>query len=115
MMTGVPAVVAGVPEISIVTPPGPGGDVDAATLVAARLVGIENVYKCGGAQAIAAVAYGTQTVPKCAKVLGPGSPYVIAAKRLLCDVIDPGISAGPSDASCWPTTPSLDAWPRWTC
>ena len=97
MMTAVPAVVAGVPEISIVTPPGPGGSVDAATLVAARLVGVENVYKCGGAQAIAAVAYGTQTVPKCAKVLGPGSPYVIAAKRLLCDVIDPGISAGPSE------------------
>jgi histidinol dehydrogenase len=97
MMTTVPAVVAGVPEIIIITPPGPDGEVDAATLVAARLAGVENVYKCGGAQAIAAVAYGTQTVPKCAKVLGPGSPYVVAAKRLLSDVIDPGIPAGPSE------------------
>lgn len=97
MMTTVPAVVAGVPQISIITPPGPDGNVDAATLVAARMAGVENVYKCGGAQAIAAVAYGTQTVPKCAKVLGPGSPYVVAAKRLLSDVIDPGVPAGPSE------------------
>jgi histidinol dehydrogenase len=50
------------------------GKIDAATLVAARLAGVERVYKCGGAQGIAAVAYGTETVPKCAKVLGPGSP-----------------------------------------
>ncbi|HEX9446488.1 MAG TPA: histidinol dehydrogenase [Dongiaceae bacterium] len=98
MMTSVPAVVAGVPHISIITPPGPDGEVDAATLVAARMAGVENVYKCGGAQGIAAVAYGTQTVPKCAKVLGPGSPFVVAAKRLLSDVIDPGVPAGPSES-----------------
>ena len=60
MMTAVPAVVAGVPEIAIVTPPAPDGSVDAATLVAARLAGVSNVYKVGGAQAVAAVAYGTQ-------------------------------------------------------
>jgi histidinol dehydrogenase len=98
MMTTVPAVVAGVPDICIITPPGPDGEVDAATLVAARMAGVENVYKCGGAQGIAAVAYGTQTVPKCAKVLGPGSPFVVAAKRLLSDVIDPGVPAGPSES-----------------
>ncbi len=62
MMTAVPAVVAGVPNISIVTPPTPDGSVDAATLVAARLAGVETVYKCGGAQAVAAVADGTETV-----------------------------------------------------
>lgn len=98
MMTAIPAVVAGVPRIAIVTPPGPDGGVDAATLVAARLAGVAEVYKCGGAQAIAAVAYGTETVPKMAKVVGPGSPYVVAAKRLLADVIDPGIPAGPSES-----------------
>jgi histidinol dehydrogenase len=98
MMTTIPAVVAGVPRAIIVTPPGPDGNVDAATLVAARLAGIKEVYKCGGAQAVAAVAFGTQTVPKMAKIVGPGSPYVVAAKRLLSDVIDPGIPAGPSES-----------------
>jgi histidinol dehydrogenase len=98
MMTTIPAVVAGVPRIVIVTPPGPDGNVDAATLVAARLAGVKEVYKCGGAQGVAAVAYGTETVPKMAKIVGPGSPYVVAAKRLLADVIDPGIPAGPSEA-----------------
>jgi histidinol dehydrogenase len=98
MMTTIPAVVAGVPRIAIVTPPGPDGNVDAATLVAAKLAGVKEVYKCGGAQGVAAVAYGTQTVPKTAKIVGPGSPYVVAAKRLLADVIDPGIPAGPSES-----------------
>ncbi|NBB83483.1 MAG: histidinol dehydrogenase [Alphaproteobacteria bacterium] len=98
MMTAIPAVVAGVPEPVIVTPPGPDGTIDAATLVAARLAGVEKVYKCGGAQAVAAVAYGTETVPRCLKIVGPGSPWVVAAKRLLADRIDPGIPAGPSEA-----------------
>lgn len=98
VMTTIPAVVAGVPRIAIVTPPGPDGNIDAATLVAARLAGVREVYKCGGAQAVAAVAYGTQTVPKLAKIVGPGSPYVVAAKRLLADIIDPGIPAGPSES-----------------
>ncbi|MBK8158695.1 MAG: histidinol dehydrogenase [Rhodospirillaceae bacterium] len=98
MMTTIPAVVAGVKNICVVTPPGPDGKIDAATLVAARLAGVDKVYKCGGAQGVAAVAYGTETVPKCAKIVGPGSPYVVAAKRLLADVIDPGIPAGPSES-----------------
>jgi histidinol dehydrogenase len=98
MMTAVPAVVAGVPQIAIVTPPAPDGSVDAATLVAARLAGVETVYKVGGAQAVAAVAYGTETVGKALKIVGPGSPWVVAAKRLLSGVIDPGLPAGPSEA-----------------
>ena len=98
MMTTVPAVVAGVPHISIVTPPTSDGSVDAATLVAARLAGVETVYKCGGAQAVAAVAYGTETVRPAIKIVGPGSPWVVAAKRLLADVIDTGLPAGPSEA-----------------
>ncbi|RWM80883.1 MAG: histidinol dehydrogenase [Mesorhizobium sp.] len=98
MMTAVPAVVAGVPELAIITPPAADGSVDAATLVAARLAGVEKVYKCGGAQAVAAVAYGTETIRPALKIVGPGSPWVVAAKRLLAGVIDPGLPAGPSEA-----------------
>ncbi len=97
MMTTIPANVAGVTEIAIVTPPGPDGKIDDATLVAARMSGVSKVFKAGGAQAIAAVAYGTETVPKCAKVVGPGSPWVGAAKRLLSHVLDTGTPAGPSE------------------
>ncbi len=98
MMTAVPAVVAGVPDLAILTPPAPDGSVDAATLVAARIAGVETVYKVGGAQAVAAAAYGTETVKKALKIVGPGSPWVVAAKRLLAGVIDPGLPAGPSEA-----------------
>lgn len=98
MMTTVPAVVAGVPEICVVTPPGPGGDFDAATLVAARIAGVKTVYRVGGAVAVAAVAYGTKSVKQCAKIVGPGSPWVVAAKRLLAGVLDTGTPAGPSES-----------------
>ncbi len=97
MMTTIPAKVAGVKEIAIITPPGPDGNIDDATLVAARMSGVSKVFKAGGAQGIAAVAYGTGTVPKCAKVIGPGSPWVAAAKRLLSHVLDTGTPAGPSE------------------
>jgi len=98
MMTAIPAVVAKVPQVFIVTPPGPDGQVDDATLVAARLSGVTAVYKCGGAQAVAAAAFGTETVPRATKIVGPGSPWLIAAKRLLSDIIEPGTPAGPSEA-----------------
>jgi len=98
MMTSVPAVVAGVPSIAIVTPPAPDGSVDAATLIAARLAGVETVYKVGGAQAVAAVAFGTSTIKPALKIVGPGSPWVVAAKRLLSGVLDTGLPAGPSEA-----------------
>ena len=98
LMTTVPAVVAGVPEICVVTPPGPGGDFDAATLVAARIAGVKTVYRVGGAVAVAAVAYGTQSVRRCVKIVGPGSPWVVAAKRLLAGVLDTGVPAGPSES-----------------
>ena len=98
MMTCIPASVAGVEDICIITPPGPDGKIDAASLVAARAAGVAKVYKAGGAQAIAAVAYGTQTIAKYVKVVGPGSPWVVAAKRLLSDLIDTGTPAGPSEA-----------------
>lgn len=98
MMTTIPAMVARVPRTVVLTPPGPTGEVDAASLVAARMAGVDEVYKCGGSQAVAAVAYGTETIPKMAKIVGPGSPYVVAAKRQLSDVIDPGTPAGPSES-----------------
>jgi histidinol dehydrogenase len=97
LMTSIPAKVAGVKDRIIVTPPGPDGKLDDATLVAARMAGVDKVFKAGGSQAIAAVAYGTQTVPKVAKVIGPGSPWVAAAKRLVSHVIDVGTPAGPSE------------------
>ena len=97
-MTAIPAIVAGVRRTVIITPPGPDGRVDPGTLIAARCAGVKEVYKCGGAQGVAAVAYGTQSVPKCLKIVGPGSPWVLAAKRLLSNVIDPGINAGPSES-----------------
>ena len=97
-MLAIPAVIAGVEHIAVVSPPTPEGKTDDATLYTARLCGVENVYKAGGAQAIAALAYGTESVPKVRKVLGPGSPYVAAAKKLCSDVMDPGMPAGPSEA-----------------
>jgi histidinol dehydrogenase len=114
MMTTIPAMVAGVPRVVILTPPGPDGRIDAATLLVAGRVGVTEVYKCGGAQAVAAAAYGTKTVPRVAKIIGPGSPYVAAAKRLLADRIDTGTPAGPSesimlaDASANGRTAALD-------
>ena len=98
MMTTVPGMVAEVPKLAVFTPPLPNGSVDAATLVAARIAGVDTVYKCGGAQAVAAAAFGTETVERALKIVGPGSPWVVAAKRLLSDIIDPGLPAGPSEA-----------------
>src|SRR3569832_260879 len=98
MMTSDPAVIVGVPWIAIVTPPTSDGSVDAASLVAARLAGVETVYKCGGAQAVAAVAYGTETVKPAVKIVGPGRPWVVAAKRLLSSVNHAGLPAGPAEA-----------------
>ena len=97
LMTAIPAVVAGVPEPVILTPPGPDGCIDPATLVAARLAGVDMVAKAGGAQAVAAAAFGTASIPKCQKIEGPGSPWFVAAKRLLADKIDSRLPAGPSE------------------
>jgi histidinol dehydrogenase len=98
MMTTVPAVIAGVPDIAVMTPPTPAGGVDAASLVAARRAGVETVYKCGGAVAVAAAAFGTATIPRCMKIVGPGSPWLVAAKQQLAGRIDTGLPAGPSEA-----------------
>jgi histidinol dehydrogenase len=98
IMLCIPAVIAGVPEIVVCTPPGADGSVDPASLVAARLCGVENIMKVGGAQAIAAMAYGTNSIPKVDKILGPGNQYVTAARRILSGIVDPGPPAGPSES-----------------
>lgn len=98
LMLAVPAVVAGVERVIVVTPPGPSGKVDDASLFAAEVCGVSEVYAVGGMQAIAALAFGTETIPQVAKVIGPGSSYVSAAKRLLYGVIDVGTPAGPSES-----------------
>ncbi len=97
LMTAIPAVVAGVEKPIVLTPPGPDGKVDPATLVAARLAGVSRVYKVGGAQAVAAAAYGTETIPRCVQIEGPGSPWFVAAKRLLEGRIYSRLPAGPSE------------------
>lgn len=83
IMLGVPAAIAGCPVRVMCTPPGRNGAADAAVLVAARKSGIEHVFKVGGAQAVAAMAYGTASIPKCDKVFGPGNAWVTAAKMLV--------------------------------
>lgn len=97
-MLGIPATLAGVETIAMTTPPRPDGKIGDALLYAAEISGVKNVYKAGGAQAIAALAYGTQTIPAVKKVLGPGSPYVAAAKKALSGIIDAGMPAGPSES-----------------
>jgi histidinol dehydrogenase len=97
LMTAIPATVAGVESICIITPPGPDGQIDDATLVAAKLAGVSKVYKAGGAQGIAAVSFGTETITPVRKIVGPGSPWVAAAKRIVSDFVEVGTPAGPSE------------------
>lgn len=97
-MLATPAIVAKVPHVVVVTPPTPEGSVDDASLYAAQACGVRDIYKVGGAQAIASLAYGTQTVPKVDKVVGPGNAFVSCAKRLLSNKLDAGMPAGPSEA-----------------
>jgi ATP phosphoribosyltransferase-like protein len=79
-MLGAPAKIAGVGRIIVCTPPGPDGAVDPATLLAARVLGIDEIYRVGGAQAVAAVALGTEKIPRCDKIVGPGNVFVSAAR-----------------------------------
>ncbi len=97
LMLGIPAKVAGVKKIVVVTPPNEKGEVDDAILAAAKIIGIDEIYKVGGIQAVSAVAFGTETIPKCHKIIGPGNAYATAAKRVLANYIDAGLPAGPSE------------------
>ena len=97
LMNVMPAKVAGVDEIIMVTPPGKDGRITPNTLVAAREAGVDKIYKVGGAQAIAALAYGTESIPKVDKIVGPGNIYVALAKKAVYGHVSIDSVAGPSE------------------
>ncbi|NUS67988.1 MAG: histidinol dehydrogenase, partial [Ensifer adhaerens] len=96
LMNALPAKVAGVPRIVMVVP-ATGGKINPAVLAAARLAGVEEIYRIGGAQAVAALAYGTETIAPVAKIVGPGNAYVAAAKRQVFGTVGIDMIAGPSE------------------
>ena len=97
-MAAIPAIEAKVKRIVVTSPPTSSKTVDPATLYSCKVLGINEIYKIGGAQAIAAFAYGTKSIKPCVKITGPGSKYVTAAKRILYGQVDVGIPAGPSES-----------------
>lgn len=97
LMNAIPARIAGVKEIIMVTPPPKAGGFNPDVMAAAYIAGVDRVFLCGGAQGVAALAYGTQTVPKVDKIVGPGNIYVATAKRLTYGVVDIDMIAGPSE------------------
>jgi histidinol dehydrogenase len=97
LMSAIPALVAGVPEIFLITPVGKSGVVPPLVLYAAKVSGVRRLFAAGGAQAVAALAYGTETVPAVDKIVGPGNVYVTLAKKLLWGVVDIDMLAGPSE------------------
>jgi histidinol dehydrogenase len=96
-MTAIPAQVAGVPEVALCVPPGPDGHVARPTLAAAAHAGVDEVYRVGGAQAVAALAYGTESIRAVDVIVGPGNAYVAAAKRQVTGVVGIDSLAGPSE------------------
>jgi len=101
IMAAVPAIIAGVKEIVVVTPPSPYGKINPYLLSTARELGISEIYKIGGAQAIAALAYGTETIRRVDKIVGPGNIYVTLAKKNVFGEVDIDMLAGPSEILIW--------------
>ena len=97
LMDAIPAKIAGVREVVMVTPPLKNGKVNPVILAAAKIAGIDRIFKVGGAQAIAALAYGTESVPKVDKIVGPGNAYVAEAKKQVYGVVSIDMIAGPSE------------------
>ena len=97
LMDLIPAKIAGVPEVVITTPPGKDGKINPAILAAAKVGGADRIVKAGGAQAIAALAYGTESVPKVDKIVGPGNAFVAEAKRQVFGLVSIDMIAGPSE------------------
>ena len=97
LMNAIPAKIAGVKELIMVTPPLKDGTPNKDILVAAAICGVDRIFLAGGAQAIAGLAYGTETIPKCDKIVGPGNIFVATAKKLLYGVVDIDMIAGPSE------------------
>ncbi len=97
LMNAIPAKIAGVSEIIMTTPPNREGRILSSVLAAAKVAGVDKIYKVGGAQAVAAMAYGTETIPKVDKIVGPGNRYVASAKRRVFGLVDIDMIAGPSE------------------
>ena len=97
LMNAVPAKIAGVKEIIMVTPPGKDGNPNPNIMAAAAVAGVDKVFMVGGAQAVAALAYGTERIPKVDKIVGPGNIFVATAKKLLYGIVDIDMVAGPSE------------------
>ncbi|HJJ31163.1 MAG TPA: histidinol dehydrogenase [Methanocorpusculum sp.] len=97
LMDAIPAKIAGVPLVVMITPPAKDGKVNPAILAAAKVAGVDKIYKAGGAQAIAALAYGTETVPKVDKIVGPGNAFVAEAKKQVFGLVSIDMIAGPSE------------------
>ncbi len=97
LMDSIPAKIAGCSEIAITTPPSKDGKVNPVILAAAKIAGVDRIYKVGGAQAVAALAYGTETISKVDKIVGPGNAFVAEAKRQVYGMVDIDMIAGPSE------------------
>ena len=97
LMDAIPAKIAGCSELVMVTPPRADGTIDASILAAAKVAGVDRIFKLGGAQAVAALAYGTQSVPKVDKIVGPGGAFVAEAKRQVFGLVSIDMIAGPSE------------------
>jgi len=97
LMDSIPAKIAGVPEVVMVTPPGKDGKVNPVILAAAKIAGVDKIFKLGGAQAVAALAYGTESVPKVDKIVGPGNAFVAEAKKQVFGQVSIDMIAGPSE------------------
>ena len=97
LMDSIPAKIAGVEELVMVTPPGADGKVNPVILAAAKIAGIDKIFKVGGAQAIAALAYGTESIPKVDKIVGPGNAFVAEAKKQVYGMVSIDMIAGPSE------------------
>ena len=109
-MNAIPAHIAGVGEIVMATPPGRDGKIRPAILAAAKLAGVTRIFKMGGAQAVAALAFGTQSVPKVDKIVGPGNAYVAEAKRQVFGRVNIDMIAGPSEVLVIADETSNPAW-----
>lgn len=114
LMDSIPAKIAGCSELCIVTPPSREGKINPAILAAARIAGVDRIFKVGGAQAIAALAYGTETIPKVDKIVGPGNAFVAEAKKQVFGTVSIDMIAGPSeilvvaDSTCNPKFVAAD-------
>lgn len=97
LMDAIPAKIAGVPRVVMVTPPGKNGKIPSVILAAAKIAGVDQIFKLGGAQAIAALAYGTESVPKVDKIVGPGNAFVAEAKKQVFGTVSIDMIAGPSE------------------